>query len=67
MFGKRKRMSQFITVGVVVRRDDRRGTEVKGNDGDGWSSDGVVLWLGRRQKKTRLSGGESDQSWDDIL
>jgi hypothetical protein len=30
-------------------RDDRRGTMVKGNDGDGWSSDGVVLWLGRRQ------------------
>jgi hypothetical protein len=43
MFGKRKRMSQFVTVGVVVWRDDRRGTEVKGNDGGGWSSDGVVL------------------------
>jgi hypothetical protein len=26
-------------------RDDGRGTSVKGNDGNGWSSDGVVLWL----------------------
>jgi hypothetical protein len=25
------------------------GTTVKGNDGGGWSSDDVVLWLGRRQ------------------
>jgi hypothetical protein len=25
------------------------GTAVKGNDGGGWSSDDVVLWLGRRQ------------------
>jgi hypothetical protein len=24
-------------------------TVVKSNDGDGWSSDGVALWLGRRQ------------------
>jgi hypothetical protein len=30
-------------VGVIVRRDDGRETAVKGNDGDGWSSDGVVL------------------------
>jgi hypothetical protein len=36
-------------VGVVVRRDDMCETMVKGNDGGGWSSDGVVLWLGRRQ------------------
>jgi hypothetical protein len=36
-------------VGVVVRRDDGRETAVKENDSDGWSSDGVVLWLGRRQ------------------
>jgi hypothetical protein len=36
-------------VGVVVWRDDGRGTAVKGNGDDGWSSNGVVLWLGRRQ------------------
>jgi hypothetical protein len=32
-----------------VWRDDGRGTMVKGNDGGGWSSDGVVLWLQRSQ------------------
>jgi hypothetical protein len=32
-----------------VRRDDGRGTAVKRNDDDEWSSDGVVLWLKRRQ------------------
>jgi hypothetical protein len=26
----------------------------KGNDGGGWSSDGVVLWLGRRQNKDTI-------------
>jgi hypothetical protein len=30
-------------------RDDGRETMVKGNDSGEWSSDGVVLWLGRRQ------------------
>jgi hypothetical protein len=34
---------------VIVWRDDERITVVKGNDGGGWSSDGVVLWLGRMQ------------------
>jgi hypothetical protein len=34
-----------------VRRDDRYGTTVKGNDGDEWSSNGVVLWLVRRQNR----------------
>jgi hypothetical protein len=48
MFGKRKRVGYFVTVGVIMRRDDGRWTAVKGNDGDGWSSDGVMLWLGRR-------------------
>jgi hypothetical protein len=38
-------------VGVVVERDDVCGTTVEGNDGGGWSSDGVVLWLGRRQNR----------------
>jgi hypothetical protein len=32
-----------------VRRDDGREIAVKGYNGSGWSSDGVVLWLGRRQ------------------
>jgi hypothetical protein len=40
-------------VGVIVWRDDGRGTAVKGNDDDGWSSDGKM--------ETWLSGGESDQ------
>jgi hypothetical protein len=39
---------------VVVQRDDGRGTVVKGNDGGGWSSDGVVLWLGRRQNRDAI-------------
>jgi hypothetical protein len=34
-----------------MRRDDRHKTTVKGNDGDGWSSDDVMLWLGRRQNR----------------
>jgi hypothetical protein len=34
-----------------MRRDDGRGTTVKGNDDDEWSSDDVVLWLGRRQNR----------------
>jgi hypothetical protein len=33
----------------AMRRDDGRGTTVKENDDSGWSSDGVVFWLGRRQ------------------
>jgi hypothetical protein len=38
-------------MGVVVQRDDGCGTIVKGNDDGRWSSDGVVLWLGRRQNE----------------
>jgi hypothetical protein len=34
---------------VIVRRDDEHVTVIKGNDDGGWSSDGVVLWLGKRQ------------------
>jgi hypothetical protein len=37
-----------VTVGVIIQRYDWRGTTVKENIGYGWSSDGVVLWLGRR-------------------
>jgi hypothetical protein len=32
-------------------RDDGRGTTVNRNDSSGWSSNGVVLWLGRRQNR----------------
>jgi hypothetical protein len=38
-------------VGVVVRRDDGHEATVKVNDGGGWSSDDVVLWLERRQNR----------------
>jgi hypothetical protein len=34
---------------VVVWRDNERETTVKENDDSRWSSNGVVLWLGRRQ------------------
>jgi hypothetical protein len=34
-----------------VRRDNERETTVKENDGGGWSSDGVVLRLGRSQNR----------------
>jgi hypothetical protein len=34
---------------VVVWRDDVRGMRMKENDGGGWSSNDVVLWLRRRQ------------------
>jgi hypothetical protein len=36
-------------MGVLIWRDDGRGMAVKGNDDGGWSSDGVMLYLGRRQ------------------
>jgi hypothetical protein len=42
LFRKQKLVSQFVTVGVVVWRDDWCGTAVKVNDGGGWSSGGVV-------------------------
>jgi hypothetical protein len=58
LFGKRKRVDYFITVGVVAWRDDERGTAVKGNDGSGWSSDGVMLWLERRQNKDAVEWWE---------
>jgi hypothetical protein len=46
-------------VGVVVWRDDRCETTVEGNDGGGWSFDGMVLWLGGSKIKTRLSSAET--------
>jgi hypothetical protein len=36
---------------VIVRRDDGRGPAVKGNNGARWSSDDMVLRLGRRQNE----------------
>jgi hypothetical protein len=39
----------FVTVCVIVWRDDGCGMVVKGNNSGRWSSDDVVLWLGRRQ------------------
>jgi hypothetical protein len=41
-----------------VWRDDGCGMTVKGNDGDGWSSDGMVLRLGRRQN------GDAAEWWE---
>jgi hypothetical protein len=38
-------------MGAVVRRDHGCETAVKGNDGGGWSPDGMVLWLGRKQNE----------------
>jgi hypothetical protein len=44
----------WLVLGVVVRRDDGRKTTVKGNDGNKWSSDGVVLWLERMQNRDAI-------------
>jgi hypothetical protein len=49
---------------VIVQRDNGCGTTVKGNNGYGWSSDDVTLWLGGGKIEIRLSGGESDHGWD---
>jgi hypothetical protein len=40
-----------------VWRDDGRRTTVKKNDDSGWSSDGVVLWLGRWQNGDTVECG----------
>jgi hypothetical protein len=44
-------------VGVVVQMDNRHEIVVKGNNNDGWSSDGMVLWLGRRQNEDMVESG----------
>jgi hypothetical protein len=36
-------------MGIVVQRDDGREIALKGDDGGIWSSDGVMLWLGRKK------------------
>jgi hypothetical protein len=38
-------------MGVVVERNDRCEIAVKENNDDRWSSNDVVLWLGRRQNE----------------
>jgi hypothetical protein len=35
LFRKRNKVSKFVTVGIIIRRNDVRGTTVKENDGDG--------------------------------
>jgi hypothetical protein len=45
----------------VVRRDDEHETTVKENNDDAWSSDDVVLWLGRRQN------GDAVEWWREWL
>jgi hypothetical protein len=49
--GKRKRVGKFVTVGVIVRMDNRHEVMVKENYNGGWSSDDMVLWLWRRQNR----------------
>jgi hypothetical protein len=41
----------WSVVGIVVHKDDGRGTTMKMNDSVEWSSDVVVLWLKRRQNR----------------
>jgi hypothetical protein len=43
LFGKQKRVNQFVTICVVVWRDDGCKTAVKGNNGGEWSSDDMVF------------------------
>jgi hypothetical protein len=54
LLGKRKRVGWFITIDVVVCRDNGCVTTVKGNNDDEWSSDGVVRWLGRKQNRDTI-------------
>jgi methionine synthase II (cobalamin-independent) len=61
LFRKQKSIGKFITVGGIMRRDDGHAMVEKGNDGGGWSSNGVVLWLGRRQNRDAVEYGESGQ------
>jgi hypothetical protein len=35
----------FITIRIIMRKDDGRGTVVIGNNSSGWSFDGVMIWL----------------------
>jgi hypothetical protein len=44
---------------VVVQRDDGCETAIKENNDDEWSSNDVVLWLGRRQN------GDTVEWWEE--
>jgi hypothetical protein len=48
----------IVTMGVVMWMDDECETAVKWNDDDRWNSDGVVLWLERRQNKDAVEWWE---------
>jgi hypothetical protein len=50
-----------------VRRDNERGTTIKGNDGVRWNSDSVLLLLWRRQNENVVEWWESDQYWDNLF
>jgi hypothetical protein len=54
LFRKRKRVDQFIIMGANVQMNDEHGTTEKGNDGCGWSSVDVVLWIGMRQNEDAI-------------
>jgi hypothetical protein len=51
LFKKQKRIGYFITVGVIVWRDNEHRIVIKENDGDGWSFDDVVLLVERMQNR----------------
>jgi hypothetical protein len=46
-----ERGSDSSSPGVIIQRDDGRETSMKVNDGSGWSSNGVMLLLGRMQNR----------------
>jgi hypothetical protein len=54
LFRKRKRVDQFIIMGVNVQMNDEHGTTEKGNGGCGWGSVDVVLWIGMRQNEDAI-------------
>jgi hypothetical protein len=57
--GRERGSAISLPWGVIVRRDDGRGTEVKENDGGGWSSNVVVFWLGMSQN------GDTVEWWEE--
>jgi hypothetical protein len=50
-----------------VRRDNEHRIAVKENNGGGWSSNGVVVWLGRRQNEDVIEWWREWLGWDDIF
>jgi hypothetical protein len=51
LFGKQHKVVYFITISVIVWRDNECKIVVKWNDGGRWSFDGLMLWLVRRQNR----------------